>query len=133
MKKQLQVGLVVEGNSLHSDVLRLPKLSQELGPIKSATLRVSRRLSNMLRAGYAVSDYEELQTARLILLRIPDCAIARIVEELSECDLVFKDLAFVLCESWAMNDVLEPLRVRGAAVGTMVGVSSIQRNWFVVE
>ncbi len=133
MKKQLQLGLVVEGNSTGSAILRLPKIAEELGPIKSATLRVARRLSNSLRAGYAVSDYEGLQAARLILLRAPDRAVTRIVEELCASELKFANLSFVLSESWLMNDVLEPLRARGASVATLLAIRARGRRWFVVE
>jgi hypothetical protein len=96
MRKQPLLGLVVEGNSTGSAVLRLPNITEELGPIKSAALRVARRLSNFLRAGYAVAEYQELQAARVILLRVPDAAVLRIVSELSEAELVFKELSFVL-------------------------------------
>ncbi len=133
MKKQLQLGLVVEGNSTKSAILRLPKLAEELGPVKSTALRVARRLSHMLRGGYAVSDYEELQAARLILLRIPDAAVPRVVEELGASELVFKDLCFVLCESWLTTESLEPLRMRGASIGTILNMPSTNQHWFVVE
>jgi hypothetical protein len=87
----------------------------------------------MLRAGYAVSDYEELQAARLILLHVPDAVVPRIVEELCAADLVWKDLAFALGESWLMMDALGPLRERGAAVATLICVPTMQSNSFVVE
>ena len=51
MKKRLQAGLIVEGNSTNSTVLRLPKIPEELGPIKSRALRVARRLSNLIEGG----------------------------------------------------------------------------------
>lgn len=133
MNRSLRVGLVAEGNSTHSMILRLPKIAEELGPIKSAALRVARRLSNFLRAGYAVIDYEDLQPAKLILLRVPDTAAARVVQELSASALRFKDISLVLCESWLMEDVLEPLRLRGASVATLVGFSGVRRNWFAIE
>lgn len=133
MKKQVQLGLVAEGNSGSSAVLRLPKLTEELGPVKSGAFRVARRMSNMLRAGYAVAEYEELQAARLILLRVPDEGVPRIVDELCSSELVLKDLSFVLCESWLTADALEPLRVRGASVATLLGLPSVHPQWFVVE
>ncbi len=133
MKKQLQLGLVVEGNSTGSAILRLPRIAEELGPIKSATLRVARRLSNSLHAGYAIADYEELQAARLILLRAPDSVIPRIVEELCASELAFRNMSFVLSESWLMNDVLEPLTARGASIATMLAISARGHNWFVIE
>jgi hypothetical protein len=87
----------------------------------------------MLHAGYAVSEYEELQAARLILLHVPDPVVPRIVEELCASDLSWKDLAFALIESWLMIDVLEPLRVRGAAVATVLCVPTMHCNSFVVD
>lgn len=133
MKRQPQLGLVAEGSSSNSNLLRLPKLGEELGPVKSRVLRVARRLSNMLRAGYAVSEYEELQAARLILLHVPDREVPRIVEELCASELVLKELAFALDESWLMMDALEPLRARGAAVATLVCVPTMHRDSFIVE
>lgn len=106
---------------------------QELGPIKSAALRIARRQSNSLRAGYAVSEYEDLQAARLVLLHVPDTSVNRIVAEICASELVFKGLSFVLCESWLPLQVLHPLRDRGAATATTVVVPSIQRDWFIVE
>lgn len=133
MRSQLQLGLVAEGNSTESAVLRLPNLAEELGPVKSSALRVARRLCNFLRAGYAISEYQDLRAARLILLRVPDPAVSRIVDEICKAELIFKELSFVLCESWLLSDVLEPLRKLGASVATLVAARTSQRKWFVVE
>jgi predicted short-subunit dehydrogenase-like oxidoreductase (DUF2520 family) len=133
MKKRLPLGLVVEGSSTNSALLRLPTLSEELGPVKSATVRVARRLSNFLKAGYAVAQYEDLQAARLILLRVPDSAVVRVVGEICRSELLFKNLSFLLCASWLPSDVLQPLADRGATVATAVSVPSSREKWFVVE
>lgn len=133
MKKQLQLGLVIEGNSTESAVLCLPKLAEELGPVKSTVLRVARRVSNMLKAGYAVADYEELQAASLILLRMPDSSVPRIVNELCSSELIVKDLSFVLCESWLPVDALSALTDRGAGVATLVKLPTQQGSWFAVD
>jgi len=114
MKKQLQLGLIVEGNAISSAILRLPGLAAELRPIKSTGLQGSRRVSNFLRAGYAVTEYAELQKAKLVLIRVPDAVLPRIIDELCASDLVFPELSFVLCESWIMTDALRPLKERGA-------------------
>ena len=133
MKRPLQAGLIIEGSSTTSTVLRLPRIPEELGPIKSRNLQVARRLSNLLKAGYPVANYEALQAARLILLRAPDRVVPRILDELCQSELVFKDLSFVLCESWLSTNTLEPLRSRGASVATLVDVPGGGRTWFVVE
>ena len=114
MKKQPQLGLIVEGNAISSAVLRLPGLAADLGPIKSSGLQGSRRVSNFLRAGYAVSNYEELQSAKLILVRVPDPVLPRVIEELCASELTLPELGFVLCESWLLTETLKPLKARGA-------------------
>ncbi|MFL6354307.1 MAG: DUF2520 domain-containing protein [Bryobacteraceae bacterium] len=133
MKKPLQAGLIVEGNSTNSTLLRLPNIAEDLGPIKSRGLRVARRLSNLLKAGYPVANYKGLQGAQLILVRVPDSVVPRIVDELCQSDLVFRNLSFVLCESWLPVGVLEPLRARGASVATLLNLPNSGRKWFVVE
>jgi predicted short-subunit dehydrogenase-like oxidoreductase (DUF2520 family) len=133
MKNQRSLGLVVEGNATSSLILRLPSMVEELGPIKAGALRVARRLSNFLRAGYAVGKYDDLQTARTILLRVPDAALPRIIDELCASDLDLKDLAFVLCESCLSTAALAALEKRGAWTATLAPVPTLRKSWFVVE
>lgn len=133
MKKQSLVGLVVEGNSTNSAILRLPRLAEDVGPIKSTAPRVARRLSNSLRAGYAVAEYEELDECHMILVRVPDPDVPRVVEGLCSAELDFRSLCVVLCESWIFSDALNPLRAKGASVATIMPVHSARRRWFVVE
>jgi hypothetical protein len=133
MMKQLQFGLVAEGDSRHSEILRLPRLAEDLGPVKSSSFGTARKLSNFLRAGYAVSEYDELQAARTILLRVPDAALPRIMDELYAAGLVLSNFSFVLCESWLTTEALTPLRQAGATVATVVSVPTAERNWFLME
>ncbi len=133
MKKQLPLGLIIEGNSTESIVLHLPKLAEELGPVKSAVLRVARRLSNMLQAGYAVASYEELQAASLILIRLPDASVPRVLDELCSSEVAFKNLSFVLCESWLSSSELSALASKGASVATLLNLPTNGRDWFAVE
>ena len=101
--------------------------------MKSSALRIARRFSNLIQGGYAVAEYEELQAARLVLLRVPDTAVNRIVRELCSSELLLDRLCFVLCESWLPSDVLKPLMDRGASVATLVRVPAAERDWFVLE
>ena len=133
MKNQLSAGLVVEGNTTGSAILRLPKIAEEIGPIKSGSLRIARRVSNFLRAGYAVANYEELQPARMVLLRVPDAAVERVVGELCSADLDFNELAFILCDTWLTSDALTPLKGRGAGVATICSTRASHPKYFAVE
>lgn len=133
MKKQMRVGLVVEGNATSSPVLRLACLKEELGPIKSVGLQVARRVSNFMRAGYAVAEYQDLDCAQLVLLRLPDSQTPRVVAEICESRLAFGEMCFVLCESWLTTDVLIPLRRLGAQIASLMSVGPLSDNCFVVE
>lgn len=133
MKKQLRVGLVAEGNATASPVLRLSCIVEELGPIKSVGLQVARRISNFLRAGYGVTGYQDLDCAKMILLRLPDAEVPRVVSELCETGLPFGELSFVLCESWLTSDALNPLRRRGSQIASLISAGPLSQNCFAVE
>jgi predicted short-subunit dehydrogenase-like oxidoreductase (DUF2520 family) len=132
MKKPLRVGLVVEGNATRSVMVRLPKLPEVLGPVKATVPRVARRLSNFLRAGEVAHEYRELETATLLLLRVPDERLAAVVDELAASELTFRNVSVALCESWLTAEALAPLAERGASVAS-VQVLQGRRNWFLAE
>src|SRR5436305_2101387 len=133
MNQQLQLGLIIEGNSTGSEILRLPSVVQELGPVKSSSVRVARRHSNQIRAGYPVGDYQDLHAANLILIKVADSSVPKVVEELCASDLSLRGLGFVLCESWLHSVELAPLAKRGANVATAWKLPSVSTPRFVVE
>ena len=133
MRKQLPLGLVLEGSSSRSAILRLPHLAHELGPIKASSTRLARRFSNLVKGGYPVAGYEELQDAAVILIRVPDSDARRVVDELCSSELVLNRMSFVLCDTWLGTEALAPLRERGASVATLARLPAIERNWFAVE
>ena len=132
MKKQ-QVGLVIEGNLTSSTLLRLPGIASELGPIKSSSLQVARRVSNFLKGGYAITSYADLASARLILVRIPDHSIERVVTEICDADLEWNEHSLILCETWAPTEVLQSLKDKGASIASVVALPPATGRTFVVE
>jgi hypothetical protein len=133
MKKQQQLGLVVEGRVSESVVLRLPSVLEQIGPIMSPVSGMAKRISHSLHAGYVADRYDDLQVARTVLLCIPDGAVDRTVKQIYDSDLVLEGMAFVLCETWLTSDVLNLLTQRGASVATLVEAATASRNWFVLE
>lgn len=133
MKKQQQLGLVVEGKTNDSSILRLSGIAERIGPVKSRSVGVATRVSNFLNAGYAVTRFEDLQAAQTILLHFPDGALPRTMQDLCDSGIALNKMTFVLCESWLASDSLAPLAAHGATVGTVVQVAAPSRNWFVVE
>jgi len=128
MKQQQSVGLILESAARESRILGLKKLTHEVGPIKSATFAVARRMSNALSAGYAVRDYKELKTAELIFIFAPDSAIPLIVEGLSKSDLDLNKRSFLICESWLTADVLNPLTRRSRNQTGLAMISEWGKN-----
>jgi hypothetical protein len=133
MKMPRQLGLIVEGNSTKSAILRYPGLAESLGPIKASVLSVAHRVSNFIQAGNAIDSYEELENCDLVLIRVPDSSVPRIVEELGASGLKMSGMSFLLCESWLPSEVLAPLKGRGATVATLLAVPAQSRNWFALE
>jgi hypothetical protein len=131
--KKLPIGLVIEGNSTSSTLLRLPAIASELGPVKSSSMPAARRVSNFLKGGYGVAGYADLQSARTILIRVPDSAADRVISEISNAGLVWANHCFVLCESWMPTERLEPLRRLGAGVASLVALPTGQQKTFVLE
>jgi predicted short-subunit dehydrogenase-like oxidoreductase (DUF2520 family) len=131
--KRLELGLIVEGNSTSSAILRLPSVGAQLGPVKAGSLQVARRVSNFLRSGYGVNTYEELAGSRIILIRVPDASVPKVVTELCESDLDLSQFGFVLCETWMQTEALQPLKQRGAAIASLVGASETRKKIFAVE
>ena len=131
--KKLPIGLVIEGNSTASALLRLPAITSELGPIKSSGLQVATRVSNFLDGGYGVANYNELSSARTILIRIPDASVDRVISEICKAEMVWQEHAFVLCETWVPTEKLEPLQKLGAAIASLVSLPTGNEKTFVLE
>jgi len=132
MKKQ-PLGLVIEGNSTSSALLRLPAIAGELGPVKSSSLSVARRVSNFLKGGCGVASYSDLASARTILIRVPDSAADRVVSEICSAGLVWADHAFVLCETWLPTEKLEPLRRLGSRIASLVALPTGAEKIFALD
>jgi predicted short-subunit dehydrogenase-like oxidoreductase (DUF2520 family) len=128
-----QLGLIVEGNSTKSVVLRFPGLAETIGPIKAISPAVARRVSNFLQAGISVDSYEALQECESVLIRVPDSSIPRLTSELCASGLNFPGMSFILCESWLPSDSLGALRNREATVASVVPVRGNNGRWFAIE
>jgi predicted short-subunit dehydrogenase-like oxidoreductase (DUF2520 family) len=133
MKMPRQLGLIVEGNSTKSAILRHPGLVDSIGPIKASALSVAHRVSNFIRAGDPINKYEDLKNCDLVLVRVPDASVPRIVQGLCASELAMSGISFLLCESWLPSEVLAPLKSRGATVATLLAVPAQSSQWFALE
>ncbi|HWZ31388.1 MAG TPA: hypothetical protein VNX18_08650 [Bryobacteraceae bacterium] len=98
--KRRPAGLVCAGGVSNSFLARWPSVLATLGPVKSSSLRVARRLSNSLRAGQAVEHISALRGCELIWMVVPEDALDRTVSEL-RC---LQDSLLVVCDSRRVSD-----------------------------
>src|ERR1700678_864626 len=139
MKKAQSVGLIGTGNLTDSPLTRFWRLSERLGPVKSATYRVASRIANMLQAGHPVKDYAEFDFCVLILLCVPEETVPKMVSEMVSAGISWKGKAVVLCSTWLDSSDLRELAARGASVGSIGTIpgfspsSSLNDERYLVE
>ncbi len=135
--QQPSIGLVCAGGVSRSFLARMPALLQQLGPIKTSSYRVSRQVSNSLRAGHAVSHYHSLEDCRLILVSAPEEHLDRILREMATRIPIRKappsKTMVVLCG--CARDSLSPsaLQGTGARVATINPIPDSGEQLFVGE
>ena len=132
MKVCKRAGLVGAGGVNQSFLARMPALLGRLGPVKGSTLRVSRRIANGLRAGFAVSDYAELQPCEWIWIFVPEGTLDRVVADLA-AEVAMPGKMVVLCD--VLRDSLgpSPMRTAGARLATINCVPESDEQVFVAE
>src|SRR5450755_10928 len=105
MRSQKTVGLIGAGGVNQSFLARLPAVLEQLGPVKGSSLRVSRRIANGLRAGFAVDDYRTLVPCGFIWIMAPETALDFITAELASA-VPLEGKTVVLCD--ALRDSFRP-------------------------
>src|SRR5512133_612805 len=90
-----------------------PGILQQLGPVKAASLRVASRAVNAMRAGTAVSTYQELAEVSVILISAPDAEIELIIGQLATAGLRFRHKVILLADSEFDSGALLALTTAG--------------------
>ena len=133
MKKVQPVALIGAGKFSDSPVRRLLRRSAQLGPVLWPSFRIASRMANSLRAGYAVREYTEIESCRLILLSLPDKLIASVVSELASAPLCWYGKTVLLCSSWLDSSELEPLAALGASIGSLSLIPGFEDPCYLLE
>jgi predicted short-subunit dehydrogenase-like oxidoreductase (DUF2520 family) len=133
MKKPPQVALVCAGAISRTSLSRLPVLTDRLGPVLSTSMRIASRAVNVLGAGWPVSHYQELSSARTVIISVPDDTLDVTVQQLTKVKFLWKHYAVVLANSLRDSAALEPLHTAGAAVGSFNTMEALDKRLFVIE
>jgi predicted short-subunit dehydrogenase-like oxidoreductase (DUF2520 family) len=133
MKKAKSVGLIGAGSLTDSPLTRFWRLSERLGPVKSASYRVASRIANMLQAGHPVKDYAEFEACVLILVCVPEENVSRVVSEMLSSGISWRGKAVMVCSTWLDSAVLRDLSARGASVGSISPIPGFDDQRYLVE
>jgi predicted short-subunit dehydrogenase-like oxidoreductase (DUF2520 family) len=133
MRKGQSIGLIGAGKLTDSPLVRLWASRARLGPVKAPSLRVASRISNSLRAGHPVADYQEFEQCGLILISMPDSLLPKLVVELSSQPLTWSNKAVVLCSALLGAKELDRLMAAGASVGSLCSIPGFEDRWVLLE
>lgn len=133
MRKTTPHGAVISGRLADSILVRLPVLSQNLGPVASSSKRLASRYANTLRAGWAAGDWAELSQTRLIYLQVPrpqlNSTLAKLIQAIGRWDRRL----LVLLDDDLDCGVLDAAACAGAVVASLAHIQIGQSDVAVVE
>jgi hypothetical protein len=133
MKRPKSVALIAGGKISGSPLARFWLLSEMLGPVKASSFRLASRIANSLRAGHPVKDYREFDACYLILICVPDDALAGVVAELCSAGISWRGKSVVLCSAWRDSSELRELSTRGAAIGSITTIPGFHDLRYLVS
>jgi hypothetical protein len=122
MRRTKPSGLVVSGQLSESTLLRLPALSEDLGPVAASSRRLASRYANALRRGWAAGDWSELSAARIIFIQIPAQELPEALEHLLKSVRPWQRRIAVLLDETLDCSSLAPLAGAGAFVASLAHV-----------
>lgn len=130
--KAPSLGLVGAGALGRSFLCRLPALRDRLGPVLATSYRLASRLVNSLDAGYPIEQYQELDTAQIILIAVPDYLLPDVLAGLVAAELDWRQKLVILCESREDCTAMAPLARRGAGTASLGPIPGLSGH-FIVE
>lgn len=133
MKNPPRLGLLAVGPVRHAGVARLEAVRLRLGPVKSSSFRVARRMVNTWHAGFAVRDFAELEKAPTLIVDVPEDQLAAVLEELEALTWDWTQRTLLLWSNESDSTRLETLRVRGAAVASFHFVPGFEDRRVAME
>jgi predicted short-subunit dehydrogenase-like oxidoreductase (DUF2520 family) len=133
MKKLGPVALLAAGKISDSFIKKLPQIEEWLGPVRSTSLRLASRISNLLEAGYPVDDFAEFADASLILIFMPEKWLPPSLDEMSAAGLSWSGKTVLLCDDIQDSRELAKLAALGAATASLTSVAGFDDRLFVAE
>lgn len=127
------IGLIAVGATGQAFLARLSGVRDRLGPVHSPTRRAASRIVNSLRAGIAVTDLAVFSRCAIVLIAVPDAALAATLSAMFAAKVNWARKTIVLCNSLRDSTALSQVRDRGAHIASLDIVPSTEQIRFVAE
>lgn len=133
MRRTKPSGLVISGQLAETTLLRLPALTEDLGPVAASSKRLASRYANTLRRGWAVGNWSELSASRIIYLQVPPVELPMALETLLRAVHPWHRRVAVLLDDKLDSTSLMPLGIAGACVASLTHAPLPASSVAVVE
>lgn len=127
-----KAGLAGAGGAGHMSLARMPALLRHLGPVKSSSFRVARRLTGSLRCGHAVRDYAEFDDCQSIWIAGSEAWIEVAASELAAA-IPMRGRIVILADAWCDSRRPPALRAAGALTASLNTVEETRERIFIAE
>jgi predicted short-subunit dehydrogenase-like oxidoreductase (DUF2520 family) len=124
----IRVGLIGPGRAGQALARLLPSSKYEIGPVLSRNFTSARRAVRLMRVGAPTASVDDFADCRVILIAVPDDAIAASASQLAEAPFSFRGKIVFHTSGALDSSLLAPLRARGAAVASLHPLQSFGRH-----
>lgn len=123
----VEVGLIGAGRVGRTLTALLPREQFHLGPVVGRTPTSARRSVREMANGKAAASLEGLSNCAVILVAVPDSVLGEVVTKLAGVEFRLAKKVVLQTTLLHTSSHLEPLRRRGAAVGSLQPLFVFQR------
>lgn len=132
MKKR-PLALVGAGPVSRSFLIRLPWVTEQIGPVFSFSYRLASRIANSLRAGFPSADYRDFDDVRTLLVSVPARLLPRALDQLLANPIDWRHRTVLLCDAEQDSRALAALAARGAATASFAPLEGFETSWLLLE
>jgi predicted short-subunit dehydrogenase-like oxidoreductase (DUF2520 family) len=132
MPKPWPVALIAAGKFSESPITGFARLARQLGPVKASSYRLASRISNHMKAGHPVPDFEEFKPARMVLLSVPDESLDKTLGELMAAGISWRGKAVLLCSPERDSSALRELARMGASAASVCPIPGYE-DFYLIE
>ena len=124
----LHVGLIGPGRAGQALIRLLPPDRYEVGPVLSRSRTSARRVTGRIRLGKPADSEADFSCCDLILIAVPDEALAGVVRRLASPSVSFRRKVVLHTSSALDSSALAALRAGGAAVASLHPLQTLARG-----